>query len=372
VRHRHVTLLLLAALALGLAGVGFSDVVAGEHVACTPTHTIADNGNPLGEIPGECVTATDQTVTETVTTTETVTVTAPPPPPPPPPPAFTTCGGQYGQPVCASGAYFVRTMDSPETLIPPTYWDFNALTAGATVSLTADPTDVGNPVFLSHVADSPSYADYASIWQNEAMTHAGQGEETWYSFRFYLPPGFKACGYRQGQPNCEFNWIHQPAHENSGTPGQQTCTAEDTGSLSLGILDSNLYSTLRLRAQIYAGQQATSNCQGSVGDEDLDAATPIVTGHWYDVVEHIRWNGDGSKGNSPGLYELYLDGARVISQVTPTLYKHPNGSYEFARSFYGYYRSSGDAFAVKTTWPADVYYDDVREGPSSVSVGFTP
>jgi hypothetical protein len=100
-KRRWLFLPLLALLAAGGFVASTFAVGEGEHVACTPTHTILDNGNPLGEISGECVTATDQTVTgptttetvhDTVTQTVTVTVgttTAPPPPPPPPPPSGT-------------------------------------------------------------------------------------------------------------------------------------------------------------------------------------------------------------------------------------------------------------------------------------------
>lgn len=90
----------LAAIVFIVGGLAAAAAVVGEHVACTPTHTIADNGTTLEVVGGDCVTATDQTVpgpttTETTTihdtTTQTVTVTttvgtttAPSPPPPPP------------------------------------------------------------------------------------------------------------------------------------------------------------------------------------------------------------------------------------------------------------------------------------------------
>jgi hypothetical protein len=375
VRHRHVTLLFLAALALGLAGVGFSDVVVGEHVACTPTHTIADNGTPLGEIAGECVTATDQTVTgptttetvhDTVTETVTTTVTAPPPPPL----VFVSCGetsGSTGLQPCSSGAYWIRTFESPESIparYPPyccgPYWETNLESSASAGLITADPLNAANQVFDSHVANSAEYGDWAKLTQNIANSHASQGSDVWVAWEVYFPSTFKPCGYRAGQPNCSFNWVFEFSDQNDSQ-----CPGELIGNAELAVLDSSAYSDgFHWRGQVYGGNQASGNC--SVGFQTKDGPK-IPMGQWLSMVSHVRFS-----NGADGLFETWQDGAKVMTISGPTLYKHPNGNYASDYLHIGYYRAGGDGWPVKTTWAADVYYDDIREGPSSASVGFTP
>ena len=180
-------------------------------------------------------------------------------------------------------------------------------------------------------------------------------------FRLYFPTNFKATGYRSGQPNSEFNWLHE-FHEDMQY--KTKCPSEDPGNIALGVLDSSAYTSLRWRIQIFAGQQAsTTNCVGSIGDRDVDGPA-IQLGHWYTLLEHVHFS-----AGSDGLYQLWIDGAQAFSINGPTLFRHPDGSTEVAYTHFGNYRAGGDGWTVKTTWPSDVYYDNIVEGPSQTSVG---
>jgi hypothetical protein len=282
---------------------------------------------------------------------------------------LTTCGGlTSGEAACSSGAYWARTFESPEALAPiypsccGTYWNQTTLTPGASATTVLDPTNTasGNHVFRAHVEDSSDYGDWSSLTQNKYETHATQGKDTWLRFRIYFPTDFKAAGYRAGQGNNEFNWVH----EYMDTPGfTQYCPSEMGANVALGVLDSNLYSSYVWRVQIYAGQQSsTSNCVGSVGDRDVDGPA-IQLGHWYSMVEHVHWSWD-----SDGLYELWIDGNSAFNIGGPTLYRHPNGLIGEDYMYLFNYRWGGTS-TVPTTWPSNVFFDDVVDGSTRLSVG---
>jgi hypothetical protein len=264
--------------------------------------------------------------------------------------------------------WWSRTFEAPETLPQRypyccgTYWDTLLLSSASTGAQVVDPTDSTgtNHVFDSHVANSSETRDWSLVTQNTTDSYAFQGSDVWVKFRIFFPSSFRATGYRSGQPNSEFNWLHE-FHEDSTYTTK--CPSEDPGNIALGVLDSSTYATYRWRVQIFGGQQTATNCTGSIGDRDVDGP-PIQLGHWYTLLEHVHFS-----AGSDGLYELWIDGTQAFSINGPTLYRHPDGSTERAYTHFGNYRAGGDSWAVKTTWTADVYYDDVAEGPSRSSVG---
>jgi Polysaccharide lyase len=265
-----------------------------------------------------------------------------------------------------ASAWWSRKFESPETLPQPypfccgSYWEQLLVSSASTGGQVVDPTNSANHVLRSHVADSSNYADWALVIQNAANSRAYQGSDVWVKFRIYFPTNFRATGFRSGQPNSEFNWMHE-FHEDMQY--KTKCPSEDPGNIALGVLDSNQYSTLRWRVQIYAGQQAsTTNCTGSIGDRDVDGP-PIQLGRWYTLLEHVHFS-----AGSDGVYQLWIDGTQAFSINGPTLFRHPDGTTEVAYIQFGNYRTSGNGWSVPTTWPSDVYFDDVAQGATQASV----
>jgi hypothetical protein len=113
-------------------------------------------------------------------------------------------------------------------------------------------------------------------------------------------------------------------------------------------------------AQIYGGQQTSTNC---IPSKHTAVGPAVRFGRWYTLLEHVKYS-----YGSDGLYELWIDGTKAFNIAGPNLYRHPDGSIEVAYEHYGYYRWSGGS-STPTTWTSDVYYDDITEGPTQASVG---
>jgi hypothetical protein len=259
--------------------------------------------------------------------------------------------------------WWSRAFESPESLPQPypfccgTSWNTLLASSASTGSLVVDPTNSSNHVFDSHAADSAEYADWSLITQVQPTAHTAQGVDTWRKFQIYFPSNFKPVGYRAGQANSMFNWLWQPAHDSAS---QSKCSSEDTGNLAVGILNSNVYSDNVWYVQIFGGQQTSTNC---IPVRHTAVGPPVRFGRWYTLVEHVKYS-----YNSDGIYELWVDGTQAFSVDGPTLYRHPDGSIEVAYEHYGYYRWNGGT-STPTTWPSDVYYDNITEGPTQASVG---
>jgi hypothetical protein len=259
--------------------------------------------------------------------------------------------------------WWSRTFESPESVPQPypfccgTYWNTLLVSSASTGAEAVDPTNGSNHVFDSHVANSAEYADWSLITQIQPTAHTGQGGDTWRKFRIYFPATFKPVGYRAGQANSMFNWLWQPGHDSAS---QSKCSSEDTGNQAIGILNSNAYADNVWYAQMYGGQQTTTNC---IPSKHTAVGPTVHFGRWYTLVEHVKYS-----YGSDGLYELWVDGAQAFNIAGPNLYRHPDGSIEVPYEHYGYYRWNGGS-STPTTWAADVYYDDITEGPTRDSVG---
>jgi hypothetical protein len=220
-----------------------------------------------------------------------------------------------------------------------------------------DPTNSSNHVFDSHTVNSAEYADWSLITQVQPRAHTAQGVDTWRKFSIYFPANFKPVGYRAGQVNSMFNWLWEPAHDSAS---ESKCSSENSGNQAIGILNSSAYAENRWYAQIYGGQQSTTNC---IPSKRTAIGPAVHFGQWYTLIEHVKYS-----YNSDGIYELWIDGAQVFNITGANLYLHPDGSTEVAYEHYGYYRWNGGS-TTPTTWPSDVYYDAITEGPTRSSVG---
>jgi hypothetical protein len=371
VRHRW-TLLVLAALALGLAGVGFSDVVAGEHVACTPAHTIADNGTELGVIPGECVTATDQTVTEpgatttvhdTVTETVTTTVTAPPPPPPPPPPVSPT----YDKTSDNGKTLFGNWPDSSTGDQLPGTFSLD----GYQPQLVTDPAGSGRKVYALTTRDLPRYTGQGgnsqradlSDWRNfQSFPIFTQGKEWWASYEAYFPSAnvLSDSGVSLGHyvPMAgNWNWFVQ-FHNNNQVyvPGAV--------EIAMGVFTNSDRSNPRLFLDVKGGNADAP----STISFTRSPFVPMQYDHWYKIVFHFKFS-----HASDGLTELWVDGSKVMSLTAPNLFWHANTSVnDMLYPGEANYHSSSLQAGVHNTLNVVNLHRRWIVGPTAGSIGFSP
>jgi hypothetical protein len=352
---RKAALCAALSLMLALGGLAFADAVTGEHVACTPAHTISDNGTPLGEIPGECVTATDQTVTEpgattTVhdTVTETVTTTAPPPPPP----GF------------CIGCYLYAPLDgSYSSPWRQTISGVNGGTASGKISWNTDGV-LGQSVRFSNPADASSsgtLAHLTSIWLNngESAAHTAPSDDTWYRFHVRFPGNWVAAA---GNWNWLIVWHNASKASSAGAK-----------SFGIGVLANGTVpgpgTNPRLWIRPGGGSSSSPTYKTSCAPPNS-----LQLDHWYDIVVNVVWSTSALNGR----ISLWIDGQPFSAVASncggsdwanpvsfPTLYTNSDGSID--QPGLGIYNYHPDV-----TWPYADDFDELSMGPSAASVGFTP
>lgn len=101
----------------------------------------------------------------------------------------------------------------------------------------------------------------------------------------------------------------------------------------------------------------------------------LKRGHWYDSLVRVRW----SYRRSQGLVEWWLDGRRVMSVRTPTLFWYEDNNSDAegetagpgqAYWMMGYYRSARRPNGSTDRSVAWVNHNGARRGPTRASVGF--
>jgi hypothetical protein len=86
----------------------------------------------------------------------------------------------------------------------------------------------------------------------------------------------------------------------------------------------------------------------------------LVRDRWYDVVVHIRWSPDPTRG----LAEWFVDGRRLFSRSLATLFRLPDGTTSKAVFGVGHYR-------LTAGWTDTVYVDGVTVGARPPAVAKT-
>lgn len=85
----------------------------------------------------------------------------------------------------------------------------------------------------------------------------------------------------------------------------------------------------------------------------------LRTEHWYDFLVRTVWSPDTDSGS----VEWWLDGKRLYSRHTPTLYTRPDGTLSIVYWVQDNYRLHAD-------WNATILYDGTRLGPTRSSVRY--
>jgi Polysaccharide lyase len=244
---------------------------------------------------------------------------------------------------------YFRTVTSPAA--PGSRFAF-----AATVDPQASSGDVGHRSLLYLYPD-----DVAS--QNK--TGAYEGSERWYRTLVYFPGDFRPA------PDTTWNWIVEWHNWPNGPCCANLAVTIDTTDggerLSLRSMGGGTPSR-PFDDSTTAFDNPSAHVDTYVGDASLDR------GHWYELVTHVKWSADPSKG----LVEWWVDGRQVVSTRTSTLFWYADNNENIAgqtpgpgQAYYmeGYYRPTKLPSGATDLSSATVFHDGARIGPTRDSVG---
>ena len=312
-------LLFTAALA-GLIAGGFAaaQVASGSPPSWSNARKIRNVGTATGPTSSTATTGTASSTTSQTTTAPTTTAPTPTPPPPPsPPPPSPAPGnvlfrgdydtGNFSQ---WAGHQWSRNNDQGYTCA-------NLGDSGANVvqSPRAQGGYAANFTVYSSTqcTSSPRSEVYASV----ADTGGYEGQEWYYGWWTMFPSSDSGRFKSDTSDWNAFTQFHQP-----GTGSPQVSFGVDPTS-------SGTSPALYFKAEV-----------GPLLKQRI--VNPVVWGHWYHFIFHVRWSTDPSIG----FVQIFVDGNQVIPQtMLATLYANtstgePPGAY-WKQGFYGMDMSNG-------------------------------
>jgi hypothetical protein len=188
------------------------------------------------------------------------------------------------------------------------------------------------------VAPLAAREEHSIVWMDVDRSRGYPGNEMWLRFSVRFPTGFVPT-------DGEWNWWAE-WHNNRGYP--PCCEYANVAWTVKSYPHKNQAPYLAMRV---LGGQSEAPVKTWVDGPTLQLD------HWYEVVFHVVWS------NNPdvGLAEWWIDGQLLFSQRLATLFRRPGGESSLVNIDLGYYR-------MHAHWPATVYYDDARLGPTRDSV----
>jgi Polysaccharide lyase len=230
--------------------------------------------------------------------------------------------------------------------------------------------------------DEPGQRTLVYLFPNSSpvggKTGAFEGSEQWYHSALSFPRQFRPS------PGSEWNWVLQwhnwpdrscciniavtvdtSNRHRGGRRGTSGPFREELSMRVMGGGDSE-HPLERYRS---ASRNPRVRTHWFVGDPHLKR------GHWYDLLVRVRW----SYRRSLGLVEWWLDGRRVMSVRTPTLFWYEDNDSDAegetagpgqAYWMVGYYRSGRRRSGSTDRSVAWVNHNGARRGPTRTSVGF--
>jgi hypothetical protein len=270
-------------------------------------------------------------------------------------------------PIRQPSAWWSRNFESPESLPAPyphtrntAYWSGLLLSATSSARIASSPTNRRNHVLQATTGpnNGSDYADWALLTQDSRTSRGFSSSEIWLRLRIYFPKAFVPSGFTAGQGNSVANGF---AHWHNDAGYKKRCPGE-IPSIALSILNADPHGPWgrpqpRFRFHLIGGTEMNqSNCRPR---ERWIDGPKVLTAHWYDVLQHIKFSPEPRQG----LFEAWIDSKRMVSLHFPTLYKRPDGSLSSAYFQCGYYR-------LASNFSATVLLDNIREGPTRKSVSF--
>lgn len=182
-------------------------------------------------------------------------------------------------------------------------------------------------------------SDGAALWLDPAP-YGTLGKTVWQHFSVEFQRGFRATpGY--------WNWFAE-WHNDHGF--QKFSGLKEYGNLCWTAWNVN--GTTRIAMRTMGGSSAAPRTIWVSGGR-------LRTGHWYDFRVRTIW----SPNPKTGLVEWWLDGKRLFSGHTATLYTRPDGSLSTVYFVLNNYRMHAD-------WNASIFFDGARLGPTRPSVRY--
>jgi hypothetical protein len=184
-------------------------------------------------------------------------------------------------------------------------------------------------------------ADGAALWL-EPAPYGTVGHTVWQHFSVRFRRGFRATS---GEWNFLAQW-----HDDTGW--QKFPKEISFEYANLGWMIRTVNGVPRVGMRIMGGL--------SIAPRSVRVNGPrLRTGHWYDFLVRTVWSPDAATG----FVEWWLDGVRLYSRHTPTLYTRPDGTVSIVYWVQDNYRRHAD-------WNATILYDGTRLGPTRSSVRY--
>jgi hypothetical protein len=221
------------------------------------------------------------------------------------------------------------------------------------VGVTNDPLGQQGKVYQETVtptaqASTASGSDATYLFNYGKPYLGNNGQDNWIHFRMMLPVGYQPTA---GEWNI-FNEFHNDSNFMS---------FYNAGQIGWEYPEIALYVTNytgdvpHLMYRVRGGIDGSDNFTGT----DLLVPAQLQLGHWYDILLHVVW----SPNATTGLFEWWLDGAKIASLHRPTLWQRPDGSTDHVELELNNYRQHA-------SWNTTVYYSKLEVGSSQAAVSF--
>lgn len=197
-------------------------------------------------------------------------------------------------------------------------------------------------------------------------TRAYQGADSWYRDEVYFPSNFVPSA------DTGWNWIYE-LHNFPDGP----CCANLAVAVVTNNSDGGPSGGERLSVRIMGGGSPANpiDLGEQTAYDNPDAVMKwfegpsLQTGHWYDLVWHVRWDWRATSQGGQGAVQYWVDQTEIGSYVGPTLFYYAalNGPGQ-AYLQDGYYRPS-DASAGYAQPTVSVVHSGTMIGPTAASIG---
>lgn len=192
------------------------------------------------------------------------------------------------------------------------------------------------------VPNTQAPSDGAALWLPPA--HYGTvGQTVWQHFSVRFATGFRAT------PG-EWNWFAVWHNDNGFQKFVGNTLKWEFANLCWTA--RKVHGITRVAMRIMGGPSTTPRIVWVNGPR-------LRTRHWYDFRVRTTW----SPNPRTGFVQWWLDGRRIYSGRTPTLYTRPDGTLSTVYFVLNNYR-------MHANWDATIFFDGVRLGPTQLSVHY--